>query len=85
MHAFFDCTAIQPLTEGAHNPLDQMDEPIGIDDIDESFIEILANMEEDLAACTELQAAHMMGQLSQKDLEKEWEGITSSLPNPHEI
>eukprot|EP00731_Ephydatia_muelleri_P020844 Em0013g571a len=78
-------SAIQPLSEGAHNPLGQMDPSIGIDDIDESFIEILANMEENSAASTELQTTPMMGQLSSKDLEKEWENICASLPKAHEI
>lgn len=76
---------IQPLTEGAHNPLGHMDESIGIDDIDESFIEILANMEEDLAEVVGSQRKSMAGQLSQKDLDKEWETICASLPKAHEI
>ena len=62
-----------------------MDPSICIDDIDESFIEILANMEEDSAASTELRTTPMMGQLSSKDLEKEWENICASLPKSHEI
>lgn len=78
-------SSIQPLTEGAHNPLGQMDVFISIDDIDESFIEILANMGEDLAADTESQATPTMGPLPSKDLEKEWENISASLPKAHEI
>ena len=80
-------SSTEPLTEGAHNPLDQMDGSIGpMDDIDESFIEILANMEDDSVASAELQATPMRhGKLSETELEKAFDNICSSLPKANEI